>query len=229
MACRLAIFDFDGTLADSFPFLASVFDELADRHGFRRVEPHEVPALRRCDAREIMAHLGVPAWKLPLVARSFIGLMRDNAARVPLFEGIAATLKHLAERGIVLAIVSSNSRDNVEHVLVPDNASLISHFECGASIFGKRSRIRKVLRRSGIAKSEAIYIGDQSTDLDAARAEKVAFGAVAWGYGDIESLKAREPELAFAHASDITRVTSAAGWLTGMLCAESGVRLSIRA
>jgi phosphoglycolate phosphatase len=206
MAYRLALFDFDGTLADSFPFFAAVFGEVADRHGFRRVEPHEVPALRRCGAREIMAHVGMPAWKLPLVARSFIGLMRENPAAVPLFEGVGDMLEHLSQRGLVLAIVSSNSRENVERVLGPDNARLIAHYECGVSIFGKRSRLRTVLKRSGIAQADAILIGDQSTDLDAAHAEKVDFGAVAWGYGDIEALKALEPKFAFEHVSDITRI-----------------------
>ena len=38
MTYRLAIFDFDGTLADSFPFFLSVFNTIADRHGFRRID-----------------------------------------------------------------------------------------------------------------------------------------------------------------------------------------------
>jgi len=38
MSYRLAIFDFDGTLADSWPFFMSVFNEIADQHGFRRVD-----------------------------------------------------------------------------------------------------------------------------------------------------------------------------------------------
>jgi phosphoglycolate phosphatase len=38
MTYRLAIFDFDGTLADSFPFFLSVFNTIADLHGFRRID-----------------------------------------------------------------------------------------------------------------------------------------------------------------------------------------------
>ena len=41
MSWRLAIFDFDGTLADSFPWFAGVLDRMADRHGFRRVDAAE--------------------------------------------------------------------------------------------------------------------------------------------------------------------------------------------
>ena len=50
-AFELAVFDFDGTLADSFPFFASVYNALADRYGFRRVSAEEVTERRGCDAR----------------------------------------------------------------------------------------------------------------------------------------------------------------------------------
>lgn len=208
MQYKLAIFDFDGTLADSFPFFTSVFNRLAQRHGFRSVAPEEVSQLRRLNARQIMTHLGMPAWKLPIVATNFISLMSD-AASVPLFEGVSELLGHLADEEVVLAIVSSNSYENVERVLGPENMRRVSYFECGVSIFGKRSRIRKVLKNSGIRPGEAIYIGDQSTDLEAARAEKVAFGAVSWGYGDVEALRSLAPDELFTRADDIRSIAGA--------------------
>lgn len=39
--CRLAVFDFDGTLADGFPWFADVFNTVADRFGFRRIDAAE--------------------------------------------------------------------------------------------------------------------------------------------------------------------------------------------
>lgn len=206
-ACyRLAIFDFDGTLADSFPFFLSVFDQLARTHGFNPVAAEDVPALRRYNARELMRHVGLPAWKLPMVAKDFIGQMRSNRHRVPLFEGMAEVLGEVKQKGVALAVVSSNSYDNVLHVLKPEVARLVRHFECGVSIFGKRARLRKVLRESGVPREAAIYIGDQATDLDAARAEGIAFGAVAWGYGDFDALRALSPEEAFASVAQIRKL-----------------------
>lgn len=54
MRYDLIIFDLDGTLADSFPFFAGVFNRLATRHGFRGIEPAEVATLRGLSARELM-------------------------------------------------------------------------------------------------------------------------------------------------------------------------------
>jgi phosphoglycolate phosphatase len=143
-----------------------------------------------------MQRVGLPAHKLPAVTRDFIGLMRKDRGSVRLFDGIEEVLLGLHAKGVALGVVSSNSRDNVLHVL-GDAARAVRHLECGVSIFGKRARLRRVLRKSQVRKESVLYIGDQPTDLEAARAEGVAFGAVAWGYGDIEALRAMQPEHEF--------------------------------
>ena len=42
MAFKLVVFDFDGTLAASLPWLLGVFDEVAERFGFRKLDRNEV-------------------------------------------------------------------------------------------------------------------------------------------------------------------------------------------
>src|SRR5262249_48151079 len=129
-----------------------------------------------------------------------------NVASVSLFEHTDEMLLHLANNGVTLAIVSSNAYDNVSQILGPANTKLISQFECGVSIFGKANRIQKTLKKTGIPYREAIYIGDQVADLEAARKNKVAFGAVSWGYATIESLREHFPEEEFDSVSAIRRI-----------------------
>jgi phosphoglycolate phosphatase len=189
MNIRLAIFDFDGTLADSFPFFLSVFNVIADRHGFRRIDTARAGQMRHYGTRQMMELVGMPAWKLPLASRSFIAMMKDGAHTISLFDGVADALHHLHAQGVALTVVSSNSEHNVRTILGPKLAGLIRQFECGMSIFGKASRIRAVLKEQGMTAPEAIYIGDQGTDADAAHKAGVAFGAVHWGYAPIEALR----------------------------------------
>jgi phosphoglycolate phosphatase len=208
MRYRLAIFDFDGTLADSFPFFLSVFNRIADEHGFRRIDHAHVERLRHYGTREMMRHVGMPAWKLPLAAASFKTLMRENADQVRLFPQVDHALRELARRNVQLTIVSSNAEDNVRQVLGPDLSSLISQYECGMSIFGKTSRIRKVLKRAATAPAAALYIGDQTTDADAARRAGVAFAAVHWGYSPIEALRKVAPEHEFDLPASLAAIPS---------------------
>jgi phosphoglycolate phosphatase len=205
---RLAIFDFDGTLADSFRFFAGVFNALAARHGFRPIDPDAVEQYRGASPREMMAHVGLPAWKLPFVARDFMACMRANRGAIALFDGVGEVLQVLAARGVRLALVSSNAEDNVRAVLGEDNARLFGHFECGMSIFGKAARIGRTLHEMGVPRDEAICIGDQVPDLEAARKVGVAFGAVAWGYATIESLRAHAPDEEFAQVADLLRLAA---------------------
>ncbi len=203
MKYRLFIFDFDGTLSDSFPWFTGALNIVAGELGFRKVEGHEVETLRRCGPREVIKYLGIPFWKIPLIAWRLRRLMARDLHRISLFEGAADLLRHLSSRGATLALVTSNSRENVRCLLGPEVSSLISYYECGTSTFGKSARLRRVLRRSGISCSEAIYVGDEIRDLESARRVGIAFGAVSWGYGDAESLKMSSPTEVFATLQDI--------------------------
>lgn len=206
MSYDLIIFDLDGTLADSFAFFVSVHNQLADRHGFRRIAPAEIDALRGRSAREVMRHVGLPRWKLPWVARSFVRLMR--AADIPLFAGVGPTLQQLQQSGVALALVSSNAADNCRRILGDDHWRRLAHVECGVSIFGKRRRIARVVRATGIDPARTIYVGDQITDAEAARAAGVAFGAVAWGYATRASLERLQPAHVFDAVENLASLTA---------------------
>jgi phosphoglycolate phosphatase len=209
MDYRLAIFDFDGTLADSFPWFLRVVNEAAAVYRFRRIAPDEAESLRGLHAREIIARLAIPGWKVPLVARWMRRRMAADIGDIALFPGIGAMLRRLADAGMEIAIVSSNSPANIRRVLGPENAALVRSFAGGASLFGKGRKLRRVLRERGFAATQAIAIGDEIRDLQAARAEGIAFGAVAWGYTTAGALAAHHPEEMF------TRVEEIAGRLAG--------------
>lgn len=211
MAYRLVIFDFDGTLADSSGWVRGVLNDVARRYGFRTLTADEFTMLRGQDSRAIVRYLGVPMWRMPLIAAHMRGLMRRDAGRIALFGGVDALLRGLADRGVTLAIVSSNAEDNVRRILGPENAGLIAHYECGASIFGKRSRFRRVLRRTGIPTGEAVAIGDETRDIEAAALEGLASGAVAWGYATPELLRRQGPTLLFDSVEHMTAVLAGGG------------------
>ena len=203
MSYKLAIFDFDGTLADSFSWFLGLANRLADEHRFRRIEEHEVDALRGHSARQMVAHLGVPVWKMPTIARQMRQHMARDISHISLFPGMDRVLAELARRGIRLAIVTSNSVENVRQVLGPENAALIHQYACGVSMFGKRPKLRAVVRASGIPAAEALCIGDEIRDLEAAREEGIPFGAVSWGYTNPEALRAHGPEEMFETVEEI--------------------------
>jgi phosphoglycolate phosphatase len=202
---KLAIFDFDGTLADSFPFLLGLADELADKYHIKRPRPAEQEILRGYNAHQVLKHLEVPWWKVPLLAHEFRTAMARDIDRIKLFEGVDQLFQRLTSLGIILAIISSNSYKNIRHVLGTHNAARVSYYECGVSLLGKAAKIRKVLRQSRVKPNEAILIGDEIRDGEAARQAQIAFGAVAWGYTRLEALQAQAPSVVFVNMEEIGR------------------------
>ena len=198
MKYRLVIFDSDGTLADTLPWMRSQFNELAEEHGFRKVEAHEYELFRDLHGGALLRELGLPLWKLPRVVTAMRRRMAEHTGEFATFPGITEALTRFTTGGAQLAIVSSNSRENVERVLGVENSKLIRHWACGVSMLGKASKLRQVVRQSGVPRAEAIYIGDEIRDGEAAAKAGVAFGAVTWGQHSAEALRAQQAAEIFA-------------------------------
>jgi phosphoglycolate phosphatase len=208
MRYRLAAFDFDGTLADSFQYFVANVNSLARKHGFRALDAARVQDYRGIEPRELMRLHEVPMWKLPFIAKDFTALMARDVAQVRPFDGIADALLALSSRGVALAVVTSNSAGNVRRVLGEDLMRHVGFMECGASMFGKRRRLERLMRNAGADPQGCIYVGDQHNDAQAARDAGIAFGAVDWGYASADSLARFAPALRFRSAAELRLIAA---------------------
>ena len=204
---RLAIFDFDGTLADSLPWFRSSFPDMIARFDLAPVSADELEGLRMMSGRQIMARLNVPMWRLPAIVSDMRKRKLAAAGEISLFDGIEGMLAELQRLGIQVAIVSSDGEESVRRVLGP-TAGLISRFDCGAAVFGKHRKFRRVARHFGTSPADTICIGDEIRDIEAARAAGMASGAVVWGYAFPAALQAAGPTYLFNSMAEITHLLS---------------------
>lgn len=195
MKYRLVIFDFDGTLANSFPWFISIVDHLADRYKFKRLDKDEIENLRHFSAMQMIKQHEISLWKLLLLSRYLRRLMEQEIHKIPLFPGVNDLLQACSAQGITTAVVSSNTYANIAKVLGTDNLQGIRYFECKVPLYGKTRRLKKILRQSGIAAEETLCIGDEIRDIVAAQKAHIPFGAVSWGYTHIDALLKHQPDL----------------------------------
>lgn len=203
MPYKLAIFDMDGTLSDSFPWFLSVINAVADDHKFQRVTEDRIDALRSAGANDIVRMLGVARWRIPLIARDMRRRKAQQLDRISLFAGVDRMFDELRARDVTIAVVSSDNEDNVRHVLGRLD-DYVSYFACAAGLFGKTAKFRRILDLTGISVDDALSIGDEIRDIEAAREAGIDSGAVAWGYTSAEALQARAPNFMFSRMDDIT-------------------------
>jgi len=206
---RLVIFDFDGTLADSLPWFRASFDDMVARFNLSPVPAEEMEGLRGMSAREIMARLNVSMWQLPAIVSDMRKRKLAAANEISLFKEVPAMLADLQGHGIKTAIVSSDSEASVRQVLGPATR-LITRFDCGAAMFGKHWKFRRVARKLGVKPSETICIGDEIRDIEAAKAAEMNSGAVAWGYALPSALQAAGPTHLFNSIEEMMQSLTAA-------------------
>ncbi|GLQ52017.1 haloacid dehalogenase [Dyella flava] len=203
---KLAIFDFDGTLADTYPVFADSVNVLAVRHGFRCVTQEQQGRLRGMSVAEIMRELELPLWKVPAVLADFRKVMHQRIDEIRPFSDMIDVLGQMLQAGIRLALATSNSTANVKAVL---GEALVSRFvalECDSTVFGKAHRLRRILKVTRTDEAEAIYIGDEIRDAEAAAKAGVTFGAVAWGYTHLDALLKMNPGQVFRSPGDMLRL-----------------------
>src|SRR5215204_7206313 len=104
---RLAIFDFDGTLADSLPWFRASFHDVIARFDLTPVSANELEGMRGLSPREMMARLNVSMWQLPAIVSDMRKRKLAAASEISLFKGVPAMLTDLQRLGIKAAIVSS--------------------------------------------------------------------------------------------------------------------------
>ncbi len=194
---EIVIFDFDGTLADTFDWFKVAINKAAEKYHFRVLSEADMEQLRDKKTREIMRFLGVAWWKMPFIARYMRGLMWEEVSHIKLFSGIKELLLTLKSKDIKVVVLSSNSFKNVRSVLGEELLDTIQHLECGISILGKKEKLKKVLKKFHVLPENAIAIGDETRDIEAARSLRIVSGAVNWGYSTPKALENEKPDFIF--------------------------------
>jgi len=200
---KLVIFDFDGTLADSFRWFVNTVNHVAKRFRFKPLDVKRMEEFRACSARQMMAHAELAIWKLPRVTREMRRLMTERIDEIRLFDGVGAVLKSLDAAKVNIAVVTSNAKENVLRVLGNDNAALIKHFGCGASLFGKRAKIKAAAKAFGLSLNDVLCVGDEIRDAEMAASLGVDFAGVSWGYNKPEVLQKYSKIPVLQHMQDL--------------------------
>jgi phosphoglycolate phosphatase len=199
----MVIFDFDGTLADSGMWFLDILDELSDRFKFRKVREEEIEIFRGMSSRDVISAVKIPFWKLPAMSKYVRARLAGEIEKIKLFDGIAPAIHALADAGVRLAVVSSNSVENVHAVLGAELVARIERFECGTSLFGKDARFKRIVKDSGLARGAILAIGDETRDISAARKVGIDAGAVLWGYANETVLTGMRPDVALSSPGEI--------------------------
>ncbi len=201
---KAIIFDFDGTVADTFDTIVVISNRLALEFGYKQAAPEEIEQIKNLSSREIIRQSGVSLLKLPFILRKLKHELNNEIHRLNPLPGIREALEELKMQGYRLGIITSNDRDNV--MLFLQNTNLQELFEfiySGATIFGKSRVINRFLKQAQLAPEEVIYVGDETRDIEAAKRSKIKMIAVSWGFNSKTVLAEHNPDFLIHHPKEL--------------------------
>lgn len=187
---KTLLFDFDGTIADSFEMMLEIAHEIT---GIPIPDEEEMNRLRALPIPKIMRELHIPLLKVPKLVMQGRHQMHARIGELVPFPGIPEALTSLKTSGFDLYVMSSNSPEGVRAFLRNhDLDGIFDDVYGNVGLFSKATAIHKLLKQKQIEKSDCFYIGDELRDVIAAAQVGVRCVTVAWGYQAASVLHARK-------------------------------------
>lgn len=185
---RAVLFDLDGTLADTAPDLGGAVNRMRMKRG---LEPLPIELLRPVASAGARGMLGVGFAMRPdmdgyeplreeFLAEYEAALDRDTV----LFDGVADCLAALDARGLRWGVVTNKATRFTGPVLagLGLTADVVICGDTTPHAKPHPAPLLEACQRLGVEASEAIYVGDDLRDVQAARAAGMPSVAAGYGY-----------------------------------------------
>jgi HAD superfamily hydrolase (TIGR01509 family) len=197
---RLLVWDFDGTLADTFPAIRASCQHTLAAHGYGPVDDAVLRASGGLALPEVLTRVAGDPAPDPEALVAMIATYREvfptHAVEAVLFPGVAAYLADLGDRGVTSAIATGRRRASTVELL--DRFGLAGRFatvHCEDDLPPGRGKPLPDLALAACAAvgrppGDAVVIGDSPHDVAMGRAAGATTVAATWGHDDPAPLRA---------------------------------------
>lgn len=199
MTKPLIIFDFDGTIADTFPQFVLTLNHELERLGRDRIKDPE--PYRAMNSRQVIRTFKIPWYVFPFMVRRARAVLRAALPSAPVHRGMTQALRAL-HKTHTIGIVTSNDARAVRAYL--DKHSIPYDTLVGnVSLFGKARALKRVVKN---ATRVVGYVGDETRDIEAAHKAGICAIAVGWGYNTPAVLKQHQPTIFITNPKELQKL-----------------------
>jgi len=213
IAPPIAVFDLDGTLADTAGDLVGTLNVILEQEGLSPLPVAEARDMIGAGARALIERGFEAAGKelvpahLDELYRQFMVHYGENiCVRTELFPGVASALDRLEAAGFILAVCTNKVEEHSVKLL--DELGIGHRFaaNCGRDTFpyfkpDPRHLIMTIARAGGDP-SRAVMVGDSRTDIVTAQNAGIPVVAVPFGYTDVP-VKDLKPDIVIDHFDEL--------------------------
>ena len=202
------LFDFDGTIADSLQLGLKIANNLAPQFGYPPFTENDIQHFRSLTWHKIAREMQIPFYKIPKIVTIAFKEYKRLISELEPCAGIVEMIKELALKEIPMALLSSNTVENVHLFLTNHKIDSFLWIEGTSGILNKAKDIKKRLKKHKISTNEVIYIGDEIRDIEAAHNCGLKVIAVTWGFHTAEFLASYKPDYLVNEPKEIVEIVN---------------------
>ncbi len=189
------IFDFDGTIADTFTPTMEILSQDFKKWGDRFNKKETIKDLRQMSITEIVQIVPGGWWKFAYLLYKAKLYLRRNFNHLEAYPGIVYVLQSLAQNNYPLYIVTSNNKKFVQKFL--------DHYGLGhiftqiiptKGLFNKAKTLTKVIDKYQLSPRHTYYIGDEIRDVQACHKANLKIISVGYGFNSLEGINRFRPD-----------------------------------
>ena len=207
---RAVLFDFDGTLGDSYPAITASVNYVRSLYGMPPLEEAEVRRHVGRGAPYLLEHT-VPAGSIEANTAAYRAhhpsVLRSGTRLMP---GAAEALRTLHERGLRLGVCSNKpvgfTKELLAYFKVDSCVDVVLGPEDVARPKPAPDMLLEALSRLRLTASEALYVGDMTVDIQTARAAGVTVWVVPMGSDELQSLRQARPDRILQNLDELRRL-----------------------
>lgn len=198
------IFDFDGTIADTFSTLIDIVNRNPKKFGINGIDQSEIPRLRGMSVKYLLEEFKIGIFRLPSFVKYLQKEMGKSVGSLDACPGMLELIKALHQKNIRLGILTSNSKSTVEKFLKQHNIDQYFDFVYSEKqLFGKHKALASILKKHKLDRHSVIYVGDEVRDIEASQRVGIHVIAVDWGFNTHEILEKHKPTNLVSNPNDI--------------------------
>lgn len=187
------VFDFDGTLANTYGIMLALYNAEAANYGLRTISVEDWESIRRMRFAEILKFVGIKPQQVPKYLTIGKQILKGHIEQIELFDGVVDMIKRLKTAGHELFVLSSNAEDTIQAVLDRYGVSDVNVMK-SSKLFGKAVPLKRLMRVKKLQAQSVWMVGDEMRDVAAAHKAGIHSLAVTWGFHPKEMLTQAKPE-----------------------------------
>lgn len=204
---RAVLFDFDGTLADSYDAITASVNHVRRHHHLTELDANTVRELVGFGLEQLMADIvpeGDPHENAKIYRAHHPSVMFTHTRLLP---GVWETLQRLHRDGVKLGICSNKpsgiTRQLVESLKLSSLFDVVLGPEDSGEPKPSPKMLHLALEKLGVGSLESLYIGDMVVDIQTARNAVLPVWVVPTGSHSRETLEAAKPDRLLSSMSDV--------------------------